>query len=286
MANDQIDLDKKILARGYWIATHRLALERWATRGLTALIILVYLLFFVQFGLYMYRLNQWQELLARSIVPTIPWSAVNKDLAPLDIDFGTPMVFPQGENKYDFVVEVYNPNQQWALESMNYTFEFGTNEATKADHAFILPGERKYIAVLGYRSTDPIKGVGHFTTSDFRWHKVSHLPPLNWDFTVPPTYTARLATVEKGVQSVLPAEVHWTVRNESTLNIRKVVWQISYLSSGKLVGLSEYTSENFPFLEERDFSLSAPDSIGRVENVKVYPIVNIFDPNFSYLPQS
>ncbi len=286
MANEQVDLDKKLLERGYWIATHRLALERWTARGLYALIVLMYCIFFIQFGLYIYHLNQWQELVARAITPSVSWKDVHQQLAPLDIEFGTPTVFLSGDQQYDFVVEVYNPNKQWAVESFKYQFEYGNNQTTEAKKSFVLPGERKYITVLGLKSPDPIQGVGNFTASEYRWHKVTHLPPLSWDYTEPPTYTPRQTIVEKGVQSTLLANVHWKVRNASTLNIRTVVWQVAYLSGGKLSGISEYTRQDFPFLEEKDFTFTVSDFINRVDSVKVYPIVDIFDPNFSYLPQS
>jgi hypothetical protein len=286
MANEQIQLDKKLLERGYWIATHRLTLERWLARGLYFIIILAYLLFFVQFGLYMYHLNQWQELVAGSIAPVVAWKDVNEQQAPLDIEFGTPVVFLSGENQYDFVIEAYNPNQQWAVESFNFQFAFGSDQATITKRAFMLPGERKYITVLGYKSAESVMGVSNFIDSEYRWRKVSRLPPLSWDFVEPPTYSPKQTTVEKGVQIVLPAEVRWKVRNASTLNIRSVVWQIAYLNGGKLAAISEYARENFPFLEERDFSFAVSEYVGRVDRVKIYPIVDIFDQNFSYLPQS
>lgn len=286
MANEQIDLDKKMLERGYWIATHRLAIERWTTRALYLFILLMYLIFFVQFGIYMYRLNQWNVLLASSITPLMDWRAIHEQRSPLEVEFGTPLLFASGEGRYDFVVEVYNPNEQWAIESLTYEFVYGDDQRTPAQQTFVLPGERRYITVLGFESAEPITSIASFNASQYRWHKVSHLPPLSWDFTEPPLYTPRQTIVENRIQRVLPASVGWTVRNASTLNIRTVVWQVVFLSGNSLAGVAEYRREDFPFLEERSFSFSVSDAVGRVDRVKVFPIVNIFDPNFSYLPQT
>lgn len=283
MAPDPSLIDKKILERGYWIATHRLALKKWLQISLYVLVAFVYVVFFVQFGIYMFRFSEWEDLMAEARRPLADWEQIHSERAPVDIELGAPVVIPIGDSRYDFAVEVYNPNTQFAVSSVTYRFRYGDGLATPDATAFILPGERKYLTSLAFRSAEPIANVIDVESEAFLWKKISRLPPLSWNYTELPKFRPSETIVEGGVQRVIPARVTWTVQNSSTLNLRTVVWQVVLLSGNRLVGIMSHRAENMAFLENRSFELVVSNVAGRVDSVKVYPIVNIFDPGFTYL---
>ncbi|MBI4091061.1 MAG: hypothetical protein HY422_03480 [Candidatus Komeilibacteria bacterium] len=283
MPDPSAHIDRKLLERGYWIATHRISIIRWTTIALYIVIAFVYVVFFVQFGVYTYRFNDWDELMRDSIASQYSWSAIHERQAPLEVEFGQPYVFPVGDSRYDFAVEVYNPNAQWALESLSYQFTYGEGLMTPAQETFVLPKEQKYLTVFSFVSDLPIPSVAEVKEFNYRWKKVSRLPPLAWDYIEPPAYAARQIRIENGVQQVIPAHVSWVVQNASTFNLSSVTWQIGLYSGTRLAGVASYTTERLTFLEERPIELFLPDTGARIDSVKVYPIVNIFDPNFTYL---
>src|SRR3989338_1942250 len=111
-------IDKKILERGYWIATHRLAIEKWISIILYLIIAAGYLTFVVHFGMYVYGYKDWGELIRRAATPVLNWSAIHARYAPQDLVFGDPIIFSRGNGRYDFFVEAQNPNETWAVESL------------------------------------------------------------------------------------------------------------------------------------------------------------------------
>ena len=108
----QPGIDKKLLQRGYWIATHRLAIKKWTSIALYALITFVYLFFFLQFGMYMFRYSEWQQLVAESSRPLYNWQRISAESAPLPVDLGTPILLSLGDGRYDIAVEAYNPHHK------------------------------------------------------------------------------------------------------------------------------------------------------------------------------
>ena len=282
MAQAQREIDQKILERGYWIATHRLSIKKWTMIGLYIVIVFVYLLFFTQFGVYMFRYSDWQELIGTSVRPLYSWQQISTDTAPLEIEVGPPALFSMGDNRYDIVAEVYNPNTQWALESINYSVMAGEREIAEGV-TFILPGERKFLTVLGYTSETPLTEIDSFVLSDLSWRNISRLPELSWFYPEPPQFIPRQIVTQQGKQTVIPARVKWSVQNQSTLNIRRVIWQISLYNNDRLAGIIDYQAEDFPFLGVRDFDIFVTSPLPRIDEVQVDTIIDIFNPDFTYL---
>lgn len=275
-------LDKKILERGYWIATHRLMIERLVAIGLYIIITALYALFFTQFGLYLYHSDEWEDLVRSMVISNRQWQDIHERNAPKDLELSEPSLFSLGNNQYNVIVEAFNANEQWAIEALAARFVFETGEEARRE-IFILPGERRYISVLNYQASAPITAV-EFSIESQRWRKVPKLPALCWEFTDPPTFTGYRIISERGKQTTIPARVTWTVQNCSTLSIRQVLWQVALYSGDRLAGFVEYQSEGFPFHVERHFDIVVRNVAGRVSKTYVFPIVNIFDPDFTYLP--
>lgn len=282
MPPDSSQIDKKILARGYWIATHRIAIKKWTTIALYSLITLSFAVFFIQFGVYIFRLHEWDSLVASAIAERYDWEPIHQARAPLDLQIGSPYIFALGDNRYDLVVEAYNPNKQWALRRLKYTFTTDTGEDLPTEDAVILPLERRLFSILNFQAQEPINSAS-FETTDLFWQKVTQLPHLSWVYLKQPEFKGREVIIDNGKQSVLPARVTWTVQNGSTLNIRDMVWQVGLYSRETLVSVIEYQSSNFEFLEERKFDIVINNSLPRIDHIELYPLVNVFDPKFSYL---
>lgn len=282
MPQETVEIDKKMLERGYWLATHRLALKKWTTISLYAVIAIVYAIFFINFGIYMYRYGEWQTLVGQATLPLVDWSVAERS-APISLEFGSPQLFPLGDNRYDMIVEVSNPNSLWGVESFTYQFMLSDGSSSPIRSTYVLPNERKFLTVLGFKAPGPLSGIANFSADGFRWKKVSRQPPLSFIFTELPTYEGRQVIIRDGVQTVLPARVTWAVKNGSTLNLRTVVWQIALYNGGRLAGVVELTGEKFPFLVERTFEVTIPSIATLVDKVTVTPLVNIFDPDFYYV---
>ncbi len=275
------NIDKQTIDRGYWIATHRISIKKWTARALYACIGIFYLIFFTQFGIYMFQYSELDRLMATAARPTYNWEQIHSAHAPLPIETSTPIVLPLGDNRYDLVVEAYNPNTRWAISTLKYSFSADT-KVLHSDTSFILPGEHKFFSALGYHSDDTISAVT-FTMDSTEWRTVTHPTNLSWIYTEEPKFFDRQIISENGKETVLPARIEWKVKNGSTYNIRDVTWQIGLYSGQNLVGISQLDSELFTFLQERSFEQRIYSPLQSVDRVVLYPIVNVFDPNFTYV---
>ncbi|OGY92744.1 MAG: hypothetical protein A3B31_00015 [Candidatus Komeilibacteria bacterium RIFCSPLOWO2_01_FULL_53_11] len=284
MPNTPIQLDKSMLERGYWLATHRLVLKKWTSIGLYILIVFSYLYFFVQFGVYMYHYNEWQEIMAQSIATPYAWADIQAANAPLDLEVTDPHLFARGDNRYDAVAQVHNPNEQWGVESFQYAFAFSDGSKTESTAGYVVPGETKFLTKLNFSSQTPLSRIADVEVSDVRWKKIVRLPALSWIFTEPPEYLGSQVISDKGVQRVLPQRITWSVRNGSTLSIRTVVWQVALYTGSQLNSVINYQTGDFPYFAERHFEIILNSATGRVSSITVNPLVNIFDPGYTYLP--
>ena len=281
MRREPIAIDKKMIERGYWIATHRLVIKKWTMIFLYLVIALFYLIFFVQFGVYLYYSNDWQRYVAEAIQPTYDWRKIHSENAPVDIEFGKAVLYPLSNGRYDFVVAAHNPNEKWAVESIAYQFVSG-EVATPYVSTFLLPQEQRYFTVLGFKSVTPLSGTVEFVPSNIRWVRLTRPPALSWDIVEQAQFIPQQILVQGARQTVVPARLTWRVRNNSTLNIRSVLWQYALFSGSTLVSVGERMAEDFTFLEERPFDIALFGSLPRVDSVRLFPIVNIFDPHFRY----
>lgn len=276
-------IDKKMIERGYWIAMHRLTIQKWTTIILGIVVALIFAIFFLQFGMYLYQLKQWDSLIVKSKASLYDWAHVHEVSRPRDIEFSSPKFLLGSENTYDLFVEIYNPNTHWAVEALSY--EFLVNNATRVtaeQPSFILPGETKLLIAFRYQSSVPITQVS-VNVTNFRWRKLHNAPEISWFLTEPPKFTGRQINVSGNTQSIVPARVSWTVKNQSTINFRNVVWQVGMYSGASLVAVLEYGGGPFKFFEERTFDLPVFGQLPRIDSVKVFPIIDIFDPEFFYL---
>src|SRR3989344_4341251 len=276
--NPNVQIDKSMLERGYWLATHRLTIKRWGSIALYAIIGITYTTFFIQFGLYLFRYSDWNTLVAQAVPPTIDWRVAQANSGPKELQFGQPQLFSLGDNQYVFIVSVENPNRQWSMNSFTFSFVASDGTIVTGDPTYILPEEKKFVSVLGYQMELPISGIAEFEPAESTWLKITRLPPLSWEFTEVPTFHGKRVIVDGNKQVLLPANVTWSAKNSSTLTVKKLVWQIALFGGDRLVSLSELAAEDFPFLAERHFEVALPSINETVTRVTVTPLVNIFDP--------
>ena len=279
------ELDPSPVARGYWFITHKLAIAKWSQVALYIVIALSYLLFFVQFAVYLYRYNDWGNLVARSIRPSYDWTAIHAQKAPLSLVVGTPTVFPRSDNRYDIVVDVYNPNAQWAVKSVAYTFGINGGVTFPAKTGFVLPQEHTFFSFLNAPTDTPIHEVGVALAPPV-WQRMITQPAQSWIFTEQPQFVGKQVVIDHNTQKIVPARITWTVRNGSTLNFRGVTWLVAVYRGNNLISYYEYQSGKFPFFDEQPFELFVYDALSQVDSVKVIPVVNIFDSSFTYQPSS
>jgi len=226
------ELSKDQLEKGLFVARHRLQLRTAITLLLAALVGVLVLVSANAYYKLLVNAGQLDKLMAAVWQSDQDWATVHRLNAPANIDFGDPIIFPLGDGRYDIVVEATNPNEKWALESFDFQF-LSNNVGVASGSSYLMPGERKYVTILGLESNKLITSLDKVNQFNLKWRKVSQPFPNIWEFTQPPKYRARGVISENGQTITVPASVSWSVVNKYTLSVRQVKWQVVLYGGGR-----------------------------------------------------
>jgi hypothetical protein len=189
-----------------------------------------------------------------------------------------------GNNTYDVVAKITNPNDSLGASSFKYAFnlkdESGAVVATREGVNFILPADSKYVAELGFETAgSAVPVVAEFVVSESKWEKLNNIgkPQIG-------VYSKNFGKILAGEGS----EADGIIRNESGYDLEEISLTVILRSeNGGIVGINKTKKNNVRAREERDFRLTWPYQLAApVQNIEVDAGSNVFDPaNFSYSVQ-
>lgn len=186
-----------------------------------------------------------------------------------------------GNNTYDAIVKISNPNDSVGASSFHYVFslkdESGSVLSTKEGDDYILPADSKYIAQLGFEisSNNVTPSKIDFAVSDVKWEQLSAVekPQLN-------VYDKKFGPDASGVGS----RAEGLIRNESSNDFKKInVIVILRDEKGGVLGVNVTQEDNVRAKKEAGFVLTWPYAFpATVRSMEVDAQTNVFDvQNFS-----
>jgi len=277
--------DKQI-EEALFLAKNRL---RWRKYTLFLLAIIIAVTFILSaFSLINYLLSykQYDRLMADLWQPSVDWATTHQQNAPQDIEVLKLYALARGNNTYDLVAEVKNPNADWILSSVGFQFT-GQGSDLGSGKNWLLPGERRYFALLGYKSDSIISAPESLVRFDYVWQRAHQSFEDNWQFTAQPKYSPQQIIIDPntGLSTSVGAEVTWKAINYTGYSLHQVTWQVALYSGGRLVSVSELQTQNVPYTQEREYALRIFDNLGRVDKVEVFPMADIFSSSNRYLAE-
>jgi hypothetical protein len=186
-----------------------------------------------------------------------------------------------GPGKYDFVMKISNPNQWYAAQFDYYIIL--NKKIYGRQHGFILPGETKYLAILGQK----IKNLSavRFVISDLTWERINkHIYP-DWrafyqqrvNFTI---YDKKFIPAQATILSekLNLNELSFKIKNNSAYSY----WQVNLVillrdRLNKIIGVNKYRLDNFFSEETREINVTWTGRLKPVKEIEVIPEVNILD---------
>jgi hypothetical protein len=184
-----------------------------------------------------------------------------------------------GNNTYDAVAKITNPNNQVGASFFKYVFTLKNKDGvvltTREGTSFILPADSKYVAELSFESSD-VPVLAEFAISEPKWEKLGSIgkPQVG-------VYSKNFGKIPAGEGS----SADGIIRNESGYDLNEIFLVVILRSeNGGIVGINKTKKTNVRAKEERDFRLTWPYQLAApVQNIEVDSQVNIFDPKaFSY----
>lgn len=273
------NLSNDELKAGYWYVTHRVLLRKL---GIVILAIAAGgLMLYGIYGLIQYYIADRGTNLA-----------LEADLAKAKLDYAllaelnTPkglqiletQAIKSGEGNYDLITEIVNPNQQWAVDSLDYYYLI--NEAksnVKTD--FILPGQDKFILYLNYQSATAVTAA-NIIVENIKWKKVANYQLLaekilKFDFENQKVISS--AQSEVGNKEPV-AEISFDVLNKGAYSFWEPRFKIFLYKRDKLIGVTQTTIDAIESGEKRSQSINLFQSAPRGIDLVILPDINILDP--------
>jgi hypothetical protein len=189
--------------------------------------------------------------------------------------------FDGGGGLIDTVVRIENPNSRHSARFEYVLLQAG--EVIAAEKGFILPDENKYLVSLGNRPADPGQPV-KIAFQTMKWHRITAHEYPSWDLYFSQRINFSVADVNflPGSSSLVSEkialnELNFTVANNSTYNYHEVDCVILLKSASRIISANKYRIKNFMSEESRPVNLTWPGSLPRIDDILIYPEVDITD---------
>jgi hypothetical protein len=213
-----------------------------------------------------------------------PCKACSEELVGKDLIVKNTYVVYGGENKYDVVADIHNPNALYGGREVYYTLEIvdtsGNVLATRDSKTFILPNENKYIVEVGMETQGKPSSV-KISINNVDWVKFT-------EFDSPQILVKnqRFGLVEN---STSYAEAFGLVVNDSPYDFQNVVVNVILEDErGVPIAVNKTEMRTLDANSQREFRLVWPHKFpGNIKTTKMRAQTNIFDSlNFmkKYLP--
>jgi hypothetical protein len=208
-------------------------------------------------------------------------SEVNVNLNPgrlaIDLEIDKPQFFFHN-NKYDFVVKVKNPNDNF-FSYINYCFSDDDKDLF-CSSATLFPGEDKYIIDLAIDLENRPNNL-KFDITKKNWERVSVRTYPDWEkyysermnFSISDIKFEMTKPVDLGLKST--NNLSFKIFNNSPYNFWEVPLDIIMFYRGNIVGVNKYNVSEFMSLESKNIDLSWSNSLNSVDNTEIIPNLNI-----------
>jgi hypothetical protein len=202
-----------------------------------------------------------------------------------DLEIKEMTFVPGGNEQYDVLGKIYNPNDEIGAVSFAYTADLQDNSgkilASRSGTSYILPQENKYIFELGFASESSPSAVS-FQIKEVKWARFSgyqEKPSIN-------IYQKRYNQISSGAGF---SEAYGLVSNESPYDFHSIIVKVILRDAeDKPLAFNTTEMRTVKSQEERDFRLVWPSAFpGVVEKIEMEVDADVYHSyNFvrQYLP--
>ncbi|RJQ33331.1 hypothetical protein C4566_03635, partial [Candidatus Parcubacteria bacterium] len=216
-------IKQKEIERAYFFLTHKNLFKKIAYALAIFIIVVIYI--FLIIGIIGVVRNPNFDNMAAQINSSINWAAYHSARAPEPLFSGASKFLSLGENRYNLVSFVENPNTNWAAGSFKYKFIVNGQEL-ETKETFLNPGEKRLLLRMSYESSQPINDL-KMNLGDVSWYRVDNdIPQIAWDIREASYFPSRTIT-EEGKDLKINPLVTWQAQNLSLYDFWEVDWQIA-----------------------------------------------------------
>ncbi len=274
-------LSAKELKWGLWLKKHEVLLYKFLVGFLIIFIIINIVFSFWRWGVFITGISK-QQILDKQLLSFINYSSGHSYFGAQPLQIMGVQVLAGGVNKYDIIAEVYNPNDDF-ITFFSYYFTVG-NDKTVSKNTFLLPGEARPVAILGIDSGTVLNSPT-LTIENLHWQRVSAheiKDAKSWqdyrlDFKISSTtFMAASAKTGSGPDANV---IQFKLTNSSPYNYKESEFYIGLYQGSSFVGLLPLRLDSFKSLETKDIDVRSFVTNLNINNVVIYPLINVYNKN-------
>ncbi len=271
------------LSRGLWWVKHKVLLYRLLVGVLIALSAVFWIFSFAKWGIYLVGIPN-SNLLEKQAVQFSNYNTTIQHFNPVPLQIVSTNLFQNGGNKVDAVSEVENPNADYTA-TFDYSFLISGTSTVPAK-AVVLARSRTMAAALGL--TDIVGAPGAvLQIKNLQWQRISpHDIPdsKSWqDSRI--NFSVSSTTFENTLSTpgLSGNRLAFVLKNESAYGYKQPRFYVGLYNQDALVGVMPLQTDDFHSLEAKNIDLRNFTSNLQVQNVQVFPLIDVYDPAV-YLP--
>ncbi|KKP59455.1 MAG: hypothetical protein UR53_C0002G0069 [Candidatus Magasanikbacteria bacterium GW2011_GWC2_34_16] len=279
------DFTSKELKWGIWYVKNKVLLYRIAVGTLIGLITIFWGFSLWQWGDYLIFGITADQKLYQNLSQTYDYTSIHAHYSPKPFAVSNPELLPGGVGKTDVLVWIENPNPRHVVY-FDYYFISG-EESTHLRRGVVLAGENKPFVAFGL--SDSVASGASIVIENIAWKRISNHTILDvptWqserlDFVASDFVFTRPLTKEEASANV----VQFKLTNNNPFGYVAAKFVVELLQNGNLVGVLPLELDNFRSLETRDIDLRSFVPNLSVTDLKIYPLLDIYDPTVFLPPE-
>ncbi len=266
----------KELKWSFWYVRNKALLYR-----LTLILLVVINFGFLAFGGWKWGVYLWgipdSQNLERNLTDSVNYVGIHSHFGAQAVQVLNTQVFSSGENKFNVVAELVNPNKQF-LVKFNYYF-IVNDKKTSAQAGFLLPGETRPVAELGL--ADGVGATPTIVLENIKYERINNRmtpDPMGWQAYRLNFQVSDFVFLKSLAQEGNNADaIQFKLTNGSPYSYVAPDFYVALLQNDQMVGILPLHLDSINSLETKNIDLRSLLPGLNVSAISVYPLINVYD---------
>jgi hypothetical protein len=268
--NFQEPISDQQIERSLWLIKNQALIKK-----VTVIILLIIIFSFFSFSLIKFiniKIQDQKKLEFNSVtIDFISLQKQNRVQNPIIIN---QHIISLGNNKYDLIIEMKNPNNQTAITELKYKFTHN-NQSGEEKTAFFLPNETKKLIDFNIESNKIIRKIDlEIINIDWQRLKISEIEEYQKNIFVISNEIKHFDNQKDKARNW----VEFTASNQSPYNWLQTRFYVSLYLGSKLIAINEIITDKFYSQEEKNLKASWFQKMPSYLNLKIEAKTNLLDP--------
>lgn len=280
MTNNE-ELTPTKLKIAYFFVSKRRLLKRIFLGLFIIVDLIIWFYFLYHFTLYLIESKDYQQMEKElGQVVNINYEQFHQKIKPLMPEVVFSKAIALGQNRYNFICLVKNPNHHWHINLLKYHFVWSNNKSPSFT-TFLLPNEEKILVSFNNKVNElPLDLTCQI--EEINWQRIRQdrkylLEVFNKFIIKDLKYLPAKEENEKDITT-------FKFINSTIYNFWQIILKVAIYQGREIVAVNQITLKEILSQEEREIKIVWPTSFSFISEIKVFPEVNVFDPS-SFMPK-